>query len=74
MARRVTRQIRGESGVPIADVTAKPDTVDIVLGLFSFFLNLVPNDYILKPFKSKELVARIRAPLRRTDERPSSDC
>jgi two-component system response regulator MtrA len=59
----VCRQIRGESGVPIVMLTAKTDTVDIVLGLESG-----ADDYILKPFKSKELVARIRARLRRTDE------
>jgi two-component system, OmpR family, response regulator MtrA len=59
----VCRQIRGESGVPIVMLTAKTDTVDIVLGL-----ECGADDYILKPFKSKELVARIRARLRRTDE------
>jgi two-component system response regulator MtrA len=59
----VCRQIRGESGVPIVMLTAKTDTVDIVLGLESG-----ADDYIVKPFKSKELVARIRARLRRTDE------
>src|ERR1700752_349245 len=59
----VCRLIRGESGVPIVMLTAKTDTVDIVLGLESG-----ADDYILKPFKSKELVARIRARLRRTDE------
>jgi len=59
----VCRQIRGESGVPIVMLTAKTDTVDVVLGLESG-----ADDYILKPFKSKELVARIRARLRRTDE------
>jgi two-component system response regulator MtrA len=57
----VCRQIRGESGVPIVMLTAKTDTVDIVLGLESG-----ADDYILKPFK--ELVARIRARLRRQDE------
>src|SRR6202161_4930571 len=48
----VCRQIRGESGVPIVMLTAKTDTVDIVLGLESG-----ADDYILKPFKTKELVA-----------------
>src|SRR5271154_5468400 len=57
----VCRQIRAESGVPIVMLTAKTDTVDIVLGLESG-----ADDYILKPFKSKELVARIRARLRGT--------
>ena len=55
----VCRQIRAESGVPIVMLTAKTDTVDVVLGLESG-----ADDYILKPFKSKELVARIRARLR----------
>src|SRR6201986_5349130 len=59
----VCRQIRGESGVPIVMLTAKTDTVDVVLGLESG-----ADVYIQKPFKSKELVARIRARLRRTDE------
>jgi two-component system response regulator MtrA len=58
----VCRQIRGESGVPIVMLTAKSDTVDIVLGLESG-----ADDYIAKPFKAKELVARVRARMRRTD-------
>ena len=59
----VCRQIRAESGVPIVMLTAKTDTVDVVLGLESG-----ADDYIVKPFKSKELIARVRARLRRTDE------
>jgi two-component system response regulator MtrA len=59
----VCRQIRAESGVPIVMLTAKSDTVDVVVGLESG-----ADDYIVKPFKPKELVARIRARLRRTDE------
>src|SRR6516162_10498127 len=59
----VCRVLRADSGVPIVMLTAKTDTVDVVLGLESG-----ADDYILKPFKSKELVARIRARLRRTDE------
>ena len=54
------RQIRAESGVPIVMLTAKSDTVDIVLGLESG-----ADDYIVKPFKPKELVARVRTRLRR---------
>src|SRR2546430_2492461 len=59
----VCRQIRAESGIPIVMLTAKSDTVDVVLGLESG-----ADDYIVKPFKPKELVARVRARLRRTDE------
>src|SRR5205807_1213581 len=59
----VCRAIRAESGVPIVMLTAKSDTVDVVLGLESG-----ADDYIVKPFKSKELIARVRARLRRTDD------
>ncbi len=59
----VCRQIRAESGVPIVMLTAKSDTVDIVLGLESG-----ADDYVPKPFKPKELVARVRARMRRTDQ------
>lgn len=59
----VCRQIRSESGVPIVMLTAKTDTVDVVLGLESG-----ADDYMVKPFKPKELVARVRARLRRSDE------
>ncbi|GIG57218.1 DNA-binding response regulator [Longispora fulva] len=55
----VCRLIRAESGVPIVMLTAKSDTVDIVLGLESG-----ADDYVVKPFKPKELVARVRARLR----------
>ncbi len=61
----VCRQIRAESGVPIVMLTAKTDTVDVVLGLESG-----ADDYVVKPFKAKELVARVRTRLRRTDEPP----
>jgi two-component system response regulator MtrA len=59
----VCRQIRAESGTPIVMLTAKSDTVDVVLGLESG-----ADDYVVKPFKPKELVARVRARLRRVDE------
>jgi two-component system response regulator MtrA len=59
----VCREIRAESGVPIVMLTAKTDTIDVVVGLESG-----ADDYVLKPFKPKELVARIRARLRRTDD------
>ena len=59
----VCRLIRAESGVPIVMLTAKSDTVDVVLGLESG-----ADDYIPKPFKPKELIARVRARLRRTGD------
>lgn len=59
----VCRAIRAESGVPIVMLTAKSDTVDVVLGLESG-----ADDYVVKPFKPKELIARVRARLRRTEE------
>jgi two-component system response regulator MtrA len=58
----VCKEIRAESGVPIVMLTAKSDTIDVVLGLESG-----ADDYIVKPFKPKELVARIRARVRRND-------
>ncbi|CAM3066378.1 MULTISPECIES: MtrAB system response regulator MtrA [Tsukamurella] len=62
----VCRVLRADSSVPIVMLTAKADTVDVVLGLESG-----ADDYVIKPFKPKELVARVRARLRRTDEEPS---
>jgi two-component system response regulator MtrA len=55
----VCRAIRNESGVPIVMLTAKGDTLDIVHGLESG-----ADDYIIKPFKPKELIARVKARLR----------
>jgi two-component system response regulator MtrA len=55
----VCREIRAESGVPIVMLTAKGDTIDVVVGLESG-----ADDYVVKPFKPKELIARIRARLR----------
>ena len=63
----VCRQIRAESGTPIVMLTARGDTVDVVLGL-----EVGADDYIIKPFKPKELVARMRARLRRNDA-PTSE-
>jgi two-component system response regulator MtrA len=59
----VCRAVRDFSAVPIVMLTAKTDTVDVVLGLESG-----ADDYVPKPFKPKELVARVRARLRRIPE------
>lgn len=59
----VCKAIRETSTVPIVMLTARTDTVDVVLGLESG-----ADDYVHKPFKPKELVARVRARLRRTPE------
>lgn len=60
---QVCREIRAESGVPIIMLTAKSDTVDVVLGLESG-----ADDYVPKPFKPKELIARVRARLRMLEQ------
>jgi len=59
----ICRAIRQDSGVPIVMLTARGDTVDIVVGL-----EAGADDYIVKPFKPKELVARIRARVRRHED------
>lgn len=59
----VCRQIRATSAVPIIMLTAKSDTPDVVAGL-----EAGADDYITKPFKNTELVARVRARLRRSDQ------
>lgn len=58
----VCRRIREVSGVPIIMLTAKGDTRDIVDGL-----EVGADDYITKPFRNSELIARIKARLRRSD-------
>ncbi len=55
----ICTRIRAESGVPIIMLTARTDTADVVRGLESG-----ADDYIVKPFNPKELVARIRTRLR----------
>jgi DNA-binding response OmpR family regulator len=57
----VGRQMRARSGVPIIMVTGKGDTIDRVVGL-----ELGADDYITKPFQLREVVARVRAVLRRS--------
>jgi two-component system, OmpR family, response regulator MtrA len=56
----VCRQIRAESRVPVIMLSAKSDTVDVVVGL-----ELGADDYVTKPFEMAELVARARAAVRR---------
>ena len=58
---QVCRQIRARSECPIIMITAKSETFDKVLGL-----ELGADDYVVKPFDTKEIVARIKAVLRRT--------
>lgn len=63
---QVCREIRKTSDVPIIMLTAKGETFDKVLGL-----ELGADDYVVKPFDSKEIVARIKAVLRRTGPKSS---
>lgn len=63
----ICTQIRAEAGVPIIMLTARGDTQDVVRGLESG-----ADDYIVKPFNPKELVARIRTRLR-SDPAPSNE-
>lgn len=64
----VCRDIRAESGVPIIMLTAKSNTSDVVSGL-----EAGADDYVAKPFKAKELIARIRTRLRRTSGPTGND-
>lgn len=57
---QVCREVRARSGVPVIMLSAKGEIFDKVLGL-----ELGADDYIMKPFDPKELVARVRAVLRR---------
>lgn len=59
----VCREIRKTSNVPIIMLTAKGEEIDRILGL-----ELGADDYIVKPFSPREVVARIKAVLRRTSE------
>jgi two-component system, OmpR family, alkaline phosphatase synthesis response regulator PhoP len=58
----VTRSLRERSAVPIIMLTARTDEADRIVGL-----ELGADDYVTKPFSPKELVARVRAVLRRTE-------
>ena len=64
----VCSHIRAESGIPIIMLTAKSDTADVVKGLESG-----ADDYMVKPFNPKELVARIRTRLRPASASPAAD-
>lgn len=63
---KVCTEIRKVSAVPIIMLTAKGETFDKVLGL-----ELGADDYIVKPFEPKELVARVKAVLRRYEQKTS---
>ena len=58
----VTRELRREGSIPIVMLTARDDELDKLLGL-----ELGADDYLTKPFSPRELVARVKAVLRRTD-------
>ena len=63
----VCKQIRAESAAPIIMVTARTEEIDRLLGL-----ELGADDYICKPFSPREVVARVKAVLRRTTNQDSS--
>ena len=64
----ICRDMRAESGVPIVMLTAKSETDDVVAGL-----QAGADDYVAKPFKAKELLARIRTRLHRLTADPGVD-
>jgi DNA-binding response OmpR family regulator len=63
----VTRELRRDSTIPIVMLTARDDELDKLLGL-----ELGADDYLTKPFSPRELVARVRAVLRRADRPPDA--
>ncbi|MBP5493369.1 MAG: response regulator transcription factor [Clostridiales bacterium] len=63
----ICREIRKTSDVPIIMLTARSDTLDKVVGL-----ELGADDYVPKPFEPKELLARVKAVLRRTEKRDAA--
>jgi DNA-binding response OmpR family regulator len=64
----VCRQLRAQSTVPIIVVSARSDEIDRVLAL-----EMGADDYLVKPFGTRELIARIRAVTRRTNAAPPED-
>jgi DNA-binding response OmpR family regulator len=64
----VCRRLRARSDVPIIMLTARDDETDRVVGL-----EVGADDYVAKPFSPRELMARIRAVLRRVEARPPAD-
>ena len=64
----VCRRVRAESDVPIIMLTARDDDVDKIVGL-----ELGADDYVTKPFNPRELVARVKAILRRAEGAPRQD-
>jgi DNA-binding response OmpR family regulator len=61
----VCRRIRGKSDIPVIMLTARDSEVDKIVGL-----EIGADDYVTKPFSPRELVARVKAVLRRSEERP----
>ena len=64
---QVCRILRSESGVPILMLTAKGEELDKVIGL-----EMGADDYMTKPFRMRELVARVQAMLRRAELSPAA--
>lgn len=64
----VMRSIRQSSSLPVVVVTARGDETDRIIGL-----ELGADDYVVKPFSPRELVARVRAVLRRSENAPASE-
>ncbi len=64
----VCRRVRAQSDIPIIMLTARSDDIDKIVGL-----ELGADDYLTKPFNPRELVARVKAILRRSDRKPIND-
>lgn len=64
----VCRRLRAESNIPIIMLTARTDDIDKIVGL-----ELGADDYVTKPFNPRELVARVKAVLRRTQREPGAE-